>query len=105
MRSSAISLATAFARSTKPPYIDWSDTKNSVMSPRNSVPKIRSATCVKGFDATANRPLRAGAMSHRSSRLEKKSAIREGASRKSSAFRVGGVSTTIRSHSPVECNS
>jgi len=36
-------------------------------------------------------------MSHRSSRLEKKSAIRSGASRKSSALRVGGVSTTIRS--------
>ena len=36
-------------------------------------------------------------MSQRSSRLEKKSAMRSGASRKSMALRVGGVSTTIRS--------
>ena len=40
---------------------------------------------------------RAGTVSQRSSRLLKKSAIRSGASRKSMAFRVGGVSTTIRS--------
>ena len=38
-----------------------------------------------------------GTVSQRSSRLEKKSAMRSGASRKSRAFRVGGVSTTIRS--------
>ena len=41
--------------------------------------------------------LRAGTVSQRSRRLEKKSAMRSGASRKSMAFRVGGVSTTIRS--------
>ena len=34
--------------------------------------------------------MRAGAVSNRRKRLEKKSAIRSGASRKSSAFRVGG---------------
>ena len=41
-----------------------------------------------------------GGVIHRSSRLEKKSAMRAGASRKSMAFRVGGVSTTIRSYRP-----
>ena len=41
--------------------------------------------------------LRAGTVSQRRSRLEKKSAMRSGASRKSMALRVGGVSTTIRS--------
>jgi hypothetical protein len=40
---------------------------------------------------------RLGAINQRSRRLEKKSAMRWGASRKSSALRVGGVSTTIRS--------
>ncbi len=37
-------------------------------------------------------------MSQRNRREEKKSAMRCGASRKSSALRVGGVSTTIRSY-------
>ncbi len=41
-------------------------------------------------------------MSQRNSRDEKKSAMRCGASRKSSALRVGGVSTTIRSYLPSE---
>jgi hypothetical protein len=49
------------------------------------------------LDAIVNMRLRAGTVSHRSSRLEKKSAMRSGASRKSMAFRVGGVSTMIRS--------
>ena len=39
-------------------------------------------------------------MSQRSRREQKKSAMRCGASRKSSALRVGGVSTTIRSYFP-----
>ena len=89
----------------KPPYIDCIEMKNSEMSPRNSVPRIRSAIWVKGFEAKFTRPDRAGAISQRSNRLEKKSAMRLGASRKSSALRVGGVSTTIRSHSPVACSS
>ena len=37
-------------------------------------------------------------MSQRNRRDEKKSAMRCGASRKSSALRVGGVSTTMRSY-------
>ena len=50
-----------------------------------------------GFDAMFRTRLRAGTVSQRSRRLEKKSAMRSGASRKSMAFRVGGVSTTMRS--------
>ena len=46
-------------------------------------------------------PTRYGIVSQRSSRPPKKSAIRFGASRKSIAFRVGGVSMTMRSYSPV----
>ena len=43
---------------------------------------------------------RYGTISQRSNRDEKKSAMRCGASRKSSALRVGGVSTTMRSYLP-----
>ena len=41
----------------------------------------------------------------RNKRLSKKRVMRRGASRKSSALRVGGVSITIRSNWPVVCNS
>ena len=51
----------------------------------------------KGRDAAPTTRLRMGAVSQRSRRLPKNSSMRSGASRKSSAFRVGGVSTTIRS--------
>jgi hypothetical protein len=105
VRSSESSRDTALARSTNPPYIDCSDRKNSVMSARNCVPRMRSAICVKGRAASPSSPPLAGAISQRKSREEKKSAIRAGASRKSRALRVGGVSTTMRSHSPVECSS
>ena len=44
-------------------------------------------------------PARAGASSSRSIRPSRKRDSRAGASRKSSAERDGGVSTTIRSHS------
>lgn len=49
-------------------------------------------------------PLRAGASSSRSIRPSRKRESRAGASRKSSAERDGGVSTTIRSHSPRACS-
>jgi len=45
---------------------------------------------------------RYGTISQRNSRELKKSAMRWGASRKSRAFRVGGVSTTMRSYLPSE---
>ena len=51
-------------------------------------------------DISLNGP-RAGASSSRRNRPSSKDASRSGASRKSSADRDGGVSTTIRSHSPV----
>ena len=51
----------------------------------------------KGRDAIDSTRFLAGAVSQRRSRLEKNSPMRSGASRKSMAFRVGGVSTTMRS--------
>ena len=105
VRSSESSRATARARSTNPPYMECSERKNSVMSSRNCVPRIRSAIWVNGRAARPRMPPLAGAISHRSSLEEKNSSIRAGASRKSRALRVGGVSTTIRSHSPVPCSS
>ena len=44
VRLSDSSRVTASARSTKPAYIDWKRMKNSEMSARNCVPRIRSAT-------------------------------------------------------------
>ena len=89
--------STALARSTKPPYIDWKSRKNSAMSAKKAAPRIRSATTWNGLEASVTSREREGAMSQRNSRLEKNSAIRAGASRKSMAWREGGVSTTIRS--------
>ena len=44
VRRSDNSRVTASARSTNPVYIDWKRMKNSEMSARNCVPRIRSAT-------------------------------------------------------------
>ena len=44
VRRSDSSRDTAPARSTNPSYIDWKRMKNSAMSARNCVPRIRSAT-------------------------------------------------------------
>ena len=44
VRRSESRRVTASARSTNPAYIDWKRMKNSEMSARNWVPRIRSAT-------------------------------------------------------------
>ena len=44
VRRSESRRVTASARSTNPAYIDWNRMKNSEMSARNCVPRIRSAT-------------------------------------------------------------
>ncbi len=44
VRRSESNRETASARSTKPAYIDWNKMKNSEMSARNCVPRMRSAT-------------------------------------------------------------
>ncbi len=44
VRRSESRRVTASARSTKPAYIDWNRMKNSEMSARNCVPRMRSAT-------------------------------------------------------------
>ena len=91
-------VVTASARSTKPGPIVWKRMKNSAMSWRNCVPEDPVGDLVEGLDvARFTRRLLYGHRQQRSRRLEKKSAIRSGASRKSRALRVGGVSTTIRS--------
>ena len=44
VRRSANNRWTAWARSTNPSYMVWNKMKNSAMSARNWVPRIRSAT-------------------------------------------------------------
>ncbi|CNJ06206.1 Uncharacterised protein [Mycobacterium tuberculosis] len=59
---------------------------------------VESAFMAKPIAPVTNRPMpRPGASSSRHSRLSMKLPKRFGASRKSSALREGGVSTTIRS--------
>jgi hypothetical protein len=60
---------------------------------------------VEGPEAAFTTRLRYGASSHRSRRDEKNSAMRSGASRKSRAFLVGGVSTMMRSYVPLAWRS
>ncbi len=101
------SSSTFWARLRKPSSMPSNAWKNATASWTTSVPTtreiVRRNACVATL--TALRYARVGIIRIRNTRLSRKRVNRRGASRKSSAFRVGGVSTTMRSNRPESCSS
>ena len=97
------SVRTAEARCLKPSYMPWNCPRKSPTSERTSDPvkreRVFATKPVPTWSRRApKRPAsRAGAKSLRAVSLPTKSRIRSGASRKSRAWTVGGVSRTMRS--------
>ena len=88
------------ARRAKPSYMPSNPVASSERSRRNVTPAIRSTA------AKPSRPARMpGRSRNRRARPSTNRVSRPGASRKSSAFRDGGVSSTITSYSPLVCSS
>ena len=102
--SSSVTLRARWRNPSSMPSKAW---KNATRSSTTSEP-ITLATVRKKVTsarlATLN-DARVGAMTRRNSRLSRSRVRRAGASMKSSACRVGGVSTTIRSQAPCSCSS
>src|SRR5581483_8794291 len=95
------------ARSRNPASMPSNASKNVMTSETTSVPTtrdtVRRNACVAAL--TARRYARVGMISSRKMRLSRNRVNRFGASRKSSACRVGGVSTTMRSNRPLSWSS
>ena len=96
---SARSARTAAARVRNPSSMPWNAWKNATASWTISAPAtfeiVRSRACVA--TETARRYARVGMSTARNSRFSRNCVSRRGASRRSSALRVGGVSTTTTS--------
>ena len=77
------------------------------MSSTTSVPTTRETVRMNAWTAAPAtfRYVRVGTMSTRKIGLFSSRSRRAGASRKSSACREGGVSTTMRSKAPLSCSS
>ena len=99
--------ATFSARSRNPPSIPAKAWKKAAASASVSVPTTRPIARSTGWLASESTrsPVRVGSMIRRNTLWSRKRASTPGASRKSSAFRLGGVSTTTRSKRRSECNS
>ncbi len=104
---SASSALTQAARSLKPSIRPLSARKKTAMSSMRSTPvkrlRIEKTTLVPRLMIRAAMPV--GTSRTFSARPSKKSVRRSGASRKSSALRDGGVSSTSTSKPPSWCRS
>ena len=94
-------LSTACARVRNPDRTSWKSTRNAARSSRNvlptSLPTRRNTNAPPIRSRWNDRPPPVGRANHLMAGLETAAAIRLGASRKSSALAVGGVSSTMRS--------
>ncbi len=106
MDGSASSSWTAEARLRNPSSIPSNAWKKATVSCTISAPatlaRVRSSACVAMPMARSD--IRVGTSNARKRRFSKKRVRRRGASSRSSALRVGGVSTTTTSNSS-ECTS
>ncbi len=98
---------TACARSRNPCSMPSNASKKATASSTTSAPTTRAMVRSTRWVAapTARRYDDVGMISKRKMRLSSSFVSRRGASRKSRALRVGGVSITIRSNCPVACSS